>query len=123
MDELADFKKKYRAHIQEGHRKYAKHSFISMDSLRPNSEPFDEMIEYDRSVQIDMPKIAFDTLIGMEAYFEEKLKWRDFHDYSGYARSIVQDHERELRIRCENPAAKVAYEKYLTVLSMVDSYY
>jgi hypothetical protein len=123
MDELEHFKKKYRAHIQPGHRRYAVPKRISMDPLSPSHEPFDLNFEYESSVQIDMSKRDFETLIGMEKYWEEQLAWRDTNHYAGYAKSIIDKHERELRIRKNNPAAQKAYERYQTLLAMVDSYY
>jgi hypothetical protein len=122
-DEVEHFKKKYRAHIQPGHRRYAVPKRMSMDSLTPNYEPFDRDFEYESSVQIDMPERDFRTLIGIEAYFESQLRDRDWENFSGYAKSIVDGHEREMRIRNNNPAAKIAYEKYQVLLAMIDSYY
>ena len=122
-DELKHFKNKYRAHVQDGHRRYAVPKRMSMDPLSPNFEPFDLNFEYENSVQIDMSKRDFATLIGMEAYFESHLRDRDWENFSGYAKSIVDNYEREMRIRNNNPAAKKAYEKYLNILHMVDSYY
>lgn len=118
-EELENFKQKYRAHIQPGHRRYAVPKRMSMDPL----EPFDLEFEYEPSVQIDMPKRDFEHLIGMEAYFEKQLRDRDWENFSGYAKSIVKQHEREVRIRNDNPAAKLAYEKYQTIMRMVDSHY
>ena len=122
-DEVEHFKKKYRAHVQPGHRRYAVPKRMSMDSLTPNYEPFDLDFEYEPSVQIDMPERDFKTLIGMEAYFESQLKDRDWENFSGYAKSIVSHYERELRIRNTNPTAKIAYEKYQVLLAMIDSHY
>lgn len=123
-DELENFKQKYRAHVQPGHRRYAVPKRISMDPLSPDKDmPWDLDFEYESSVQIDMSKRDFETLIGMEAYFESQLKDRDWENFSGYAKSLVKSYEREMRIRNNNPAAKLAYEKYQTVLRMVDSYY
>jgi len=122
-DELENFKQKYRAHVQPGHRRYAVPKRMSMDSLTPTYEPFDPGFEYESSVQIDMPERDFKTLIGMEAYFESQLKDRDWENFSGYAKSIVSHYERELRIRNTNPAAKIAYEKYQVLLAMIDSHY
>jgi hypothetical protein len=122
-NELEHFKSKYRAHIQPGHRRYAVPKRISMDPLSPNCEPFDLDFEYEPSVQIDMPRRDFEHLIGMEAYFESQLRDRDWGNFSGYAKSLVDQHEREVRIRNDNPAAKLAYEKYLNVMRMVDSHY
>lgn len=122
-DNVEHFKNKYRAHIQPGHRRYAVPKRLSMDPLSPSHEPFDLNFEYEPSVQIDMPKRDFEQLIGMEAYFESQLRDRDWENFSGYAKAIVDNHEREMRIRNNNPAAKKAYEKYQTLLRMVDSYY
>ena len=121
--ELKHFKDKYRAHIQPGHRRYAVPKRMSMDSLTPNYESFDLDFEYESSVQIDMPERDFRTLIGMEAYFESQLRDRDWENFSGYAKSIVDKHEKELRIRNTNSAAKIAYERYQSLLRLVDSYY
>lgn len=122
-EELENFKKKYRAHVQPGHRRYAVPKRMSMDPLTPDKEPFDLDFEYESSVQIDMPKRDFEHLIGMEAYFESQLKDRDWENFSGYAKSIVSHYERELRIRNKSPAAKIAYEKYRVLLAMIDSHY
>ena len=122
-DELKHFKNKYRAHVQDGHRRYAVPKQMNMDLMSPNFEPFDLNFEYENSVQIDMSKRDFATLIGMEAYFESHLRDRAWENFSGYAKSIVDNYEREMRIRNNNPAAKKAYEKYLNILHMVDSYY
>jgi hypothetical protein len=123
-NELENFKQKYRAHVQPGHRRYAVPKRMSIDPLSPDKDmPWDLDFEYESSVQIDMSKRDFETLIGMEAYFESQLRDRDWENFSGYAKSIVDKYEREVRIRNNNPAAKLAYEKYQTLLAMVDSYY
>jgi hypothetical protein len=119
-EELENFKSKYRAHVQPGTRRYAVPKRLSVTMT---DEPWDLNFEYENSVQIDMSKRDFETLIGMEAYFKSMLEDRDFHNYRGFANQLVEQHERELRIRNENPAVKLAYEKYQTVLRMVDSYY
>lgn len=122
-DELEHFKNKYRAHVQDGHRRYAMPKRVSMDSLSPMHEPFDLNFEHESGVQIDMSKRDFEQLIGMEKYWEEQLSWRDINQYFGHAKSIVAEHEREMRIRNDNPAAKKAYEKYQLILAMIDGYY
>jgi hypothetical protein len=123
-EELENFKVKYHARVQEGTRRYAVPKRMSIDPLSPDKDmPWDLDVEYESSVQIDMSKRDFETLIGMEAYFESQLRDRDWENFSGHAKSIVDKYEREVRIRNNNPAAKLAYEKYQTVLRMVDSYY
>ena len=122
-DDVENFKKKYRAHVQDGQRRYAVPKRLSMDPLSPSHEPFDLNFEYESGVQIDMTKRDFQTLIEMESYFEEKLKWRDFNEYGGFAKDIVEDHEHELRIRKANPAAQKAYENYQLILQITKSHY
>lgn len=117
-DEVEHFKSKYRAHIQEGQRRYAVPKRRSMDPLSLAHEPFDLNFEYESSIQIDMSKRDFDTLIGMEKYWEEQLSRRDITPYAGHAKAIVDKHERELRIRNNNPAAKAAYEQYQLLLAL-----
>lgn len=120
-EEVENFKQKYRARIREGHMRYAVPMKISVLQTMDPLEPID--FEYESSVQIDLPKREFEQLIGMEAYFDKQLRDRDWENFSGYAKSIVKQHEREVRIRNSNPAAKRAYEKYQTIMRMVDSYY
>ena len=119
MNELENFKNKYRATVSEGRKCYT----IPKRFKEWNDMNFNEPFEVENGVQIDMSQRDFATLIGMEKYWEEKLSWRDINQYSGHAKSIVDEHEREMRIRTNNPAAKKAYEKYRLILAMADSYY
>jgi hypothetical protein len=123
-DELDNFKKKYRAHVQQGQMRFATHKRMTMQDLARIDYSFDTAYEYEQSVQIDMSKHDFDTMIGMEDYFNRQLEERGgWSHLGGRARLIVEQHEQELRIRSENPAAKIAYEKYQTILKMVESHY
>jgi hypothetical protein len=119
MDELENFKSKYRAHIQEGNRRYVIPKRVSVDYLNHISEL---AVEYEFDVQINMSKADFEHLIGMESYFESKLRYFDWNEHNGIAKSIIEQHERELRIRNENPAAKLAYEKYRNIMNIVDGH-
>lgn len=120
--ETEKFIQKYRAHIQEGRRRYSVPKRLSIEPI-DLSEPFDLDFEYEYGVQIDMSKRDFETLVEMEAYFDQQLRDRDWENFSEYARSIVEHYEREARIRNGNPAAKLAYEKYQTLMRLVDTGY
>lgn len=122
MDEVEHFKKKYRAHIQPGHRRYTKPKRISMDPLSPSHEPFDLVFETEYGVQIDMSQRDFEHLVHMEKKFYDTME-RSGPYVGGHAKHIVDQWDREDRIRKDNPAVAKAYEKYITLLSMVDSYY
>ena len=120
--ELENFKQKYRAHIQKGQRRYAVPKRLSIDSVG-SLEQIDLDFEYEYGVQIDMSNRDFETLVEMEAYFDQQLRDRDWENFSGYAKSIVDHYEREARIRNGNPAAKLAYEKYQNIMRLVDTKY
>ena len=117
-DELKHFKNKYRAHIQPGHRKYAKPKKISLDQ----GADWDLHFETEYGVQIDMSQRDFDHLVQMEKKFHDTME-RSGPYVGGHAKYIVEQWDREERIRNDNPAVKIAYEKYQTLLRMVDSYY
>lgn len=117
-DELKHFKNKYRATVQPGHRKYAKPKKISLDQ----GADWDLHFETEYGVQIDMSQRDFDHLIHMEKQFYDTMQ-RSGPYVGGHAKYIVEQWDREERIRRDNPAVKIAYEKYLNLLSMVDSYY
>jgi len=121
MDEVEHFKSKYRARVQEGHRRYAVPKLVSMDPISPSNEHFDLNFEYEPGIQIDISKRDFERLVEMHRWIEDKIQGA--YAVGSEAMYIYQQYERELRIRSENPAAKIAYEKYLNILCMVDSYY
>ena len=119
MDELEHFKNKYRAHIQSGHRRYTKPKKIS---LYDKDITWNLEFETEYGVQIDMSQRDFEHLVHMEKKFYDTME-RSGPYVGGHAKYIVEQWEREERIRSDNPAVAKAYEKYLNLLSMVDSYY
>lgn len=117
-DEVEHFKNKYRAAVSEGRRRYAIPQKIRLDQMHGWEMNFES--EY--GVQIDMSQRDFEHLVHMEKKFYDTMQ-RSGPYMGDHARYIVERHEREERIRRDNPAAKKAYEKYLNILHMVDSYY
>ena len=117
-DELEHFKNKYRAIVTEGRRRYT----IPKPFKVWNDANFDEPFEVENGVQIDMSQRDFDHLVHMEKKFYDTME-RSGPYVGDHAKHIVEQWDREERIRGENPAAKKAYEKYLNILHMVDSYY
>ena len=118
MDEVEHFKNKYRATVSEGRKRYTiPKPFKVWDDM-----DFNEPFEVDNGVQIDMSQRDFEQLVHMEKHFYDTMS-RSGEYVGNHARYIVAEHEREMRIRNTNPAVKIAYEKYLNLLSMVDSYY
>lgn len=118
-EELEHFKSKYRAHIQPGHRKYVKPKKIS---IYDKDADWDLEFETEYGVQIDMSTRDFEHLVHMEKKFYNTME-KSGPYIGGHAKHIVEQWEREERIRNDNPAAKRAYEKYQTIMRMVDSHY
>ena len=116
--EVEHFKNKYRATIQQGHRRYNKPKKISFDQ----GADWDLHFETEYGVQIDMSQRDFEHLVQMEKKFYDTME-RSGPYIGGHAKYIVEQWEREERIRNNNPAVAKAYEKYLDLLTMVDSYY
>jgi hypothetical protein len=114
-EELEHFKKKYRATVSEGRCRYTMPKKFSISQTQDWDMNFD--VEY--GVQIDMSQRDFERLVHMEKHFYETIKRSD--EYMGaHGRYIVEQREREERIRASNPAARIAYEKYLNIMRMVD---
>ena len=122
MDDVEHFKNKYRATVSQGRMRYTIPKRLSMDPLMPSNEPFDLTFETEYGVQIDMSQRDFDHLVHMEKHFYETME-RSGPYIGGHAKHIVDEYEREERIRNDNSAAKLAYEKYQNILRMIDSYY
>ena len=117
-DELEHFKNKYRATVSEGRRRYTiPKPFKVWDDVN-----FDEPFEVESGVQIDMSQRDFEHLVHMEKHFYDTMK-RSGEYVGDHAKYIVKQHEREERIRNENPSVRAAYAKYQNLLRLVDSYY
>lgn len=118
MDEVEHFKSKYRATVSEGRKRYTiPKPFKVWDDM-----DFNEPFEVENGVQIDMSQRDFEQLVHMEKHFYDTMRCSG--EYIGdHARYIVAEHERENRIRASNPSVRAAYEKYQTMLRLVDSHY
>jgi len=117
-DDVEHFKNKYRATVSEGRRRYTVPKKFSMSQ----TQDWDMTFDTDYGVQIDMSQRDFDHLVHMEKHFYETME-RSGPYIGGHAKHIVDEHEREQRIRASNPSVQAAYAKYQTLLRMVDSYY
>ena len=118
-DDVEHFKNKYRATVSEGRRRY---TIPKPFKVWNDDTNFNEPFEVENGVQIDMSQRDFDHLVHMEKHFYETMN-RSGPYIGDHAKMIVEEHEREERIRNKNPSVRAAYEKYQTLLRMVDSYY
>lgn len=118
------FCKKYRARITQSHeRQYLPPEFPKL-CFEYEDAPVYEQFEYKvvPTVNVNMTEESLLALI-------EHNEWRTGAGYDQYspksmqAEHIVRQHDRECRIRNDNASVKAAYEKYLNLLKLVDSYY
>jgi|AntAceMinimDraft_6_1070360.scaffolds.fasta_scaffold46400_3 hypothetical protein len=123
MKEVDKFCQKYDAYVRESSRMHRRLKPVSY-AVCSDSDPeiFETMpITEVKCVEVHMPEDRFRALL-------EHDKWLYDARTSNYiigneAVYIVEQHDRETRIRHENPAAKIAYDKYQNILRLVDSHY
>ena len=115
-NDLEHFKNKYRATVSQGRMRYEIPKRVSMYPYDPFDTTFETRRETEYGVQIDMSQRDFDHLVHMGKNFYDIINRRGPCE-------IVEDYERQQRIRRDNPSVRIAYEKYLNLLSMVDSHY
>ena len=119
--DVKEFCKKYEAYVTESSRMQNRVKRASFAEW--NDPEIYQNIPYQtvNCVEVHMPEDRFRALL-------EHDEWLYNARMSNYIRGneavwIVEQHERETRIRHENPSVRIAYEKYQTLLRMVDSHY
>jgi hypothetical protein len=100
--------------------------YLEWLALDPDA-PIRDTIRYDDvpMVDITMPEDRFRALLEHDAWVE-KAGLQDNQFFSNNVMrvsNIVVEHERECRIRQENPAVQKAWERYQMLLSTVKDYY
>lgn len=121
---MKKFEHRYRAYIQQSHRRFAKLQTPTWTARVPPDSMFEDSVTYEDGVQIDMSKDDFDRLQADLLAYQELENKPYGGGYTG--RHLSHNYEQEIReerIRKENPSVKLAYEKYLNLLRLVDSYY
>jgi len=115
-NDLEDFKNRYRATVSQGRMRYTIPKRGSMYPCDLSDTTFETTIKTEYGVQIDMSRRDFDHLVHMQENFYDMINRRGPCE-------IVEEYEREQRIRQDNPSVRIAYEKYQTLMSMVGSHY
>lgn len=120
-EEVKEFCHKYDAYVRESSRM---HNRVKRASFAVWNDPeMYQEIPYEavRCVEVHMPEDRFRALVEHDEWLHRARM--DNYIKGDEAIDIVKQHEREARIRHENPSVKLAYEKYQTMLRLVDSYY
>ena len=128
MKGIDDFCKMYDATIHPSSKLLRRQRQIDYQVLsETDSADFDVGNFYDeiQCVEIHMPEDRFRALLEHDDWITRAgLSGNNFFQNTVNRVSIIAvEHEKECRVREENPAVKAAYEKYLTLLRMTRSYY
>ena len=129
--EVKEFCHKYDAYVRESSRMHRRHKLSLFNAWKEDPEivqtiPYPEIFQTIpyvdiKCVEVHMPEDRFRALL-------EHDEWLHRAHMSNYIKGnegvwIVEQHEREARIRHENPSVRLAYEKYQTMLALVESNY
>ena len=125
--EVDEFCKKYDAYVGPSSR--VRRRAKRMDyKLWSESDPgIFSTIPYEdiKCVDIHMPEDRFRALLEHDDWIQHA----GLHGNNYFANNVsrvshmIVEHERECRIRQENPTVRAAYEKYQTLLALVQSNY
>lgn len=122
--EVNNFSHKYDAYVQPSTRMHRRRSRIDY-KIWSESDPYIDYksppYEAVKCVEIHMPEDRFRALLEHDDWLHQKSQQTYYRNDE--AIHIVREHERETRIRHANPSVKLAWEKYQTLLSLVDSHY
>lgn len=127
MDDIKKFCHNYDAYVRESSRIHRRAKRIDYKMWSDSDTDFFQSIPYEevKCVEIHMPEDRFRALLEHEDWVKNAgLQNNSFfaNNVSRVSQMIV-DHDRECRIRHANPAVRAAYEKYQTLLRLVDSHY
>lgn len=126
MKEIKEFCHKYDAYVRDSSRMHRRAKRIDYKMWSDSDTDFFQTIPYEevKCVEIHMPEDRFRALLEHEDWVEQAgRKDHYFNSDIQRASALVAQHDRETRIRHANPAVRAAYEKYQTLLKLVDSHY
>ena len=123
MNDIKEFCHKYDAYVQESKRMHRRSRRIDYKMWSESDPDIYQAIPYDevKCVEIHMPEDRFRALLEHDEWLHQKRQQTYYRNDE--AVQIVKQHERETRIRHSNPSVKLAWEKYQSMLSLVDSHY
>jgi len=122
LKELKEFCQKYDAYVTESARMHRRIKRMKY-SLWSESDPeiFNTIPVTDvKCVEIHMPEDRFRALLEHNDWVENAGLYDNRHFSNNVMRvsNLIVEHEEESKIRNENPAVKIAYEKYKMLLEL-----
>lgn len=121
--EVNEFSYKYDAYVRESSRMHRRARRMDYKMWSESDPSMYQNIPYEdvKCVEIHMPEDRFRALLEHDEWLYNSRMSN--YQVGGEAIQIVKQYERETRIRHSNPSVKLAWEKYQTMLSLVDSHY
>ena len=121
IKDVEKFCRKYEAYVTESSR--MQHRVKRSGFAEWNDPEIYQTIPYQavKCVEVHMPEDRFRALLEHDEWLY-KMQMGTFV-VGDEGAHIVRQHDRECRIRHENPSVRIAYEKYQTLLKIVDSHY
>ncbi len=121
------FCRRYEAYVGPSSRMHRRVKRLDYKLWSESDPSILQTIPYEqvKCVEVHMPEDRFRALLEHDDWVI-KAGLKDsgfFNNNMSRVGIIIDEHERECRIRNENPAVRAAYEKYQTLLRLVDSHY
>tara|TARA_B110000483_G_C17760562_1_gene375948 strand:+ start:46 stop:420 length:375 start_codon:yes stop_codon:yes gene_type:complete len=121
-EEIKEFCHKYNAEVCESRRIHRRPGRVLFAQVFDNYDSFEPLPYEDvKCVEVHLPEDRFRALMEHDEWLQRARDNRYSKADEGIC--IVKQHERESRIRHENPAVGMAYQKYKAMLDLVTSYY
>lgn len=125
MKDVKEFCYKYEARVSPGKTPWRRAKRITYPAFEEYGMSAFENLPVDElaTVDISMPEDRFRALLEHDSWLESV--GRGGHDFfnSNISRvsNMIDNHERECRLRQQHPAVQKAWEHYQVMLQMVDS--
>lgn len=126
-DKLKEFCRKYDARVGPSSRRMQRARPMPLEQWLKEPDLLTHTVDYETIpvVDITLPEDRFRALLEHDEWIS-KAGLQDnsfFNNNVSRVAQMVVEMEKETRIRHENPAVKLAYEKYLMLLRTVYNYY
>lgn len=125
--EIQKFCYKYEAVVGPSSKKWRRPARVDYQIWRDSDPSMFQTMKYEElpMVDITMPEDRFRALLEHDDWVS-KAGLQDnnfFNNNVMRVSNLIVEHERECRIRQENPTVKLAWEKYQMLLNTVKDYY
>jgi hypothetical protein len=121
MNFIDEFCHKYQAEVGQSRRTWRRPQSVPYNVWLEDPDVFKTIECHDvPMVEITMPEDRFRALMEHDHW----LANAGLHDNGHFTNNVMRvsnmivDHERECRLRCENPGLQKAWDKYQTLLSL-----